>query len=140
MPRRFWTSAPTMAVRIACPTPCGTWLGYPTSTPAQGISLRRLYFELTGRGGNNVPVLRHLSAAPLRASTARIILSWASRSLFTLQEWMCLRRITLEPLSRFWPALTTPSPRTHLLMSGKAYHLSWKATTGHSHCPARMLS
>lgn len=127
MPRRFWTSALTTAVRIACPTPCGTWLGCPTSTPAQGTSLRRLYSELMGHGGNNAPVPHHLSAGPLRASIVRIILSWASRNLFTPQEWMCSRRITLEPLSRFWPALTTPSPRTHLLMSGKAYHLSWKA-------------
>lgn len=140
MPRRFWISAPTMAVRIACPTPCGTWPGYPTSTPAQGTSLRRLCSELMGRGGNSVPVLRHLSAAPLKASTARIILSWASRSLSTPQQWRCLRLITLEPLSRFWPALTTLSPRTHLLMSGKDNHLSWKTIISHSQCSTAMFS
>ena len=140
MPRRSWTSVPTMAVRIACPIPCGTWLGYPTSTPAQGTSLRRLCSELTGHGGNNVPVLHHPSAAPLKASTARIILSWASRSLSTLQEWMCLRPITLEPSSRFWPAPTIPSPKIHLLMSGKDNHQPTKTIISLSHCSTRMFS
>lgn len=134
MPRRFRTSAPTMAVRTACPTPCGTWLGYLTSTPAPGISPRRLYSELMGSGGNNAPVPHLLSAALPKASTARIILSCASRSLSTLQQWRYLRLITLEPSSRSWPAHTTPSPRIQQLMSGKGNHLSLKSIIRHSHC------
>lgn len=134
MPRKFWISAPTMAARIVCPTQCGTWPGCLTSTPVQETSPRRLYAERTGRGGNTVPVLPSLSAASLKASTARIILSWASRSLSTLQQWMCLRLIILEPSSRFWPAPTTPSPRTHLLMSGKDNHLSWKTIISQFQC------
>lgn len=138
MPKRFWISVPTMAVRIACPTPCGTWLAFPTSTPAQETSLRRLYSERTGNGGNNAPVLRHRSAAPPKTSTARITLNSASRSLSTLQEWMYLRLITPALLSRFWPALTTPSPRAHLLISGKDFWL--QITPLVIHCSARGLS
>lgn len=128
MLRRFWTSVPTMAARTACPTPCGTWLEYPTCTPVQETSPRRLCSELMGHGGNSVPVLLHLSAAPLKASTARITSNWALRSLCILRQWRCWRLITPEPSSRSWPALTTPFPRTHPLMSGNN-HPSLKTNT-----------
>ena len=97
--------------------------GVPNVYPSSGDFTQTAVFR--AYGGNSVPVLHHLSAAPLKASTARIILSLALRSLSILQQWRCLRHITQEPSSRSWPALTTPSPRIHLLMSGNNSHLGY---------------